>query len=59
MFTWVLTCNDAIQAMIREDLTVSGDDLDEAWEKAKRRFARKYHTRVEYVTITGCRRIAS
>lgn len=54
---YILTCNDSIQSMAREKMTVTADTLDEAWEKAKRRFARKFHTRKMYVAITGVERI--
>ena len=43
--------------MAREKMTVTADTLDEAWEKAKRRFVRKFHTRKMYVAITGVERI--
>ena len=44
--------------MALEKMTVTADNLDEAWEKAKRRFVRKYHTRKMYVAITGVERIS-
>lgn len=43
--------------MEREILTVTAKDIDEAWDKAKTRFARKYHTKKAYVNITGIERI--
>ena len=52
-----LTCNDCIQAMKREVSTVSAETHDEAWDKAKTKFARKYHTKKAYVNITGVERI--
>ncbi len=53
---YILTCNDAIKAMAREDMTVNAATLDEAFDKAKRRFARKYKTSRNYVDITAvCR----
>ena len=52
-----LTCNDCIQAMKREVITVSAETHDEAWDKAKTKFARKYHTKKAYVNITGVERI--
>lgn len=54
--TYVLTCNDVIKAMEREDIKVTAETLDEAWDKAKTRFARKYKTKKEYVDITAVRR---
>ena len=54
---YILTCSDSIQAMAREKMTVTADTLDEAWEKARRRFVRKFHTRKMYVAITGVERI--
>ena len=54
--TFRLTCNDSIQAMEREVVTVTAATLDEAWEKAKTKFARKYRTRKAYVSITGIER---
>ena len=50
---YTLTCSDIIKAMAREDITVTANTLDEAWEKAKVRFARKYKTKKEYVDITA------
>ena len=44
--------------MAREKMTGTADTLDEAWEKAKRRFVRKFHTRKMYVAITGVERIS-
>jgi len=55
---YILTCSDSIHAMALERMTVTADNLDEAWEKAKRRFVRKYHTRKMYVAITGVERIS-
>ena len=55
---YILTCSDSIQAMALEKMTVTADNLDEAWEKAKLRFVRKYHTRKMYVAITGVERIS-
>ena len=55
---YILTCSDSIQAMALERMTVTADNLDEAWEKAKCRFVRKYHTRKMYVAITGVERIS-
>ena len=55
---YILTCSDSIQAMALEKMTVTADNLDEAWEKAKRRFVSKYHTRKMYVSITGVERIS-
>ena len=51
-----LTCSDSIQAMEREVITVTADTLDEAWEKAKTKFARKYHTKKAFVDITATER---
>ena len=47
----------AHRQMACEKMTVTADTLDEAWEKAKRRFVRKFHTRKMYVAITGVERI--
>lgn len=55
---YILTCNDTIQSMTREKITVTADTLDEAWEKAKQRFIRKFHTQKMYVAITGVERIS-
>lgn len=55
---YILTRNDSIQSMTREKMTVTADTLDEAWEKAKRRFVKKFHTRKMYVAITGVERIS-
>lgn len=52
-----LTCSDVMQAMAREIVTVTADDLDEAFRKAKQKFARKHKTRPSYVDITGIERI--
>ncbi len=48
-----LTCNDAYYAMVREDITVTATSLDEAWDKAKTRFARKHKTKKAYIDITA------
>lgn len=50
---YVLTCNDAYNAMVREDITVEAEDLDEAFEKARKRFCRRHRTKAEYVDITA------
>ena len=50
---YILTCNDVIKAMAREDITVTANSLDEAWDKAKVRFARKYKTSKRFVNITA------
>lgn len=55
--TYKLTCNDYIQAMARESITVSADTLDKAWDKAKTKFARKYKTQKSFVEITAAQRI--
>lgn len=55
---YILTCNDSIQSMTREKMTVTADTFDEAWEKAKQRFVRKFHTRKMYVAITVVERIS-
>lgn len=55
--TVILTCSDAVQAMERENVTVKAETLDEAWKIAKKRFARKYKTKQEYVDITAVRRL--
>ena len=55
---YILTCSASIQAMAREKMTVTADTLDEAWEKAKRRFVRQFHTRKMYVAITGLEHIS-
>ena len=55
---YILTCRDPIQATAREKMTVPADTLDEASEKARRRFIRKFHTRKMYVAITGVERIS-
>ena len=46
-----LTCSDVIKAMACEDITVTSNTLNEAWEKAKIRFARKHKTKKSYVDI--------
>lgn len=56
MEKFVLTCNDTIRALVREDVTVTAETLDDAWELAKKRFARKHKTRKEYIDITAVRR---
>ena len=56
MMTVILTCNDVIKALEREDIKVTAETLEEAFEKAKKKFARKYKTKVEYVDITAVKR---
>lgn len=53
----VITCSDVIQAMEREKITVEAADLSEAFDKAKKKFARKYKTRVSCVHCTGVERL--
>lgn len=50
---YILTCCDVVKAMKREDVIVTAHTLDEAWEKAKTRFARKYKTSKNNVDITA------
>ena len=50
---YILTCSDVIKALAREDITVTASSLDEAWDKAKVRFARKYKTSKLFVNITA------
>lgn len=52
-----LTCSDIIKAMARETITVTANTLDDAWEKAKTRFARKYGTKKDYISITAVERL--
>ena len=56
--TFKLTCSDCIQAMEREVIAVTEETLDKACEKAKTKFARKFHTRKAYVSITGIERVS-
>lgn len=50
-----LTCNDVVRAMERETVTVNAECLEDAFEKAKAKFARKYKTKKSFVDITACR----
>ena len=54
---YTLTCSDVIKAMAREDITVTANTLDEAWDKAKANFARKHKTKKDYVDITAVKRL--
>ena len=54
---YVLTCNDSLLAMKREEIAVCAEDLDEAFEKARTRFARKHKTRKSFVNITAVRTV--
>lgn len=52
------TCYDVIQSMEKEYIIIeipSVDDVssDKTWAKIKKRFARRHHTKPEYVDITG------
>ena len=54
------TCNDTIQAMARGEVCKTVDTWDEAcsdrvWDQAKETFARRYHTKRQYVDITAVR----
>ena len=54
-------CSDICNAMVRDIITldVSGPEeacSEENWQRAKRKFARKYKTQVKYVDITGVER---
>ena len=53
---YTLVCNDVIQSMARDRITVSAESLGEAFEKAKAKFARKHKTKKSYVNITGIER---
>lgn len=46
------TCN-CYEPMFREDVTVTADTFDDAWNKAKERVAKKYKAKVEDVAITA------
>lgn len=52
-----LTCNDAYQTMVREDVVVDANNLDEAFEKAKSKFCRKHKTKRAWVDITGVQKL--
>ena len=52
-----LTCNDAVVAMVREDVIVDADDLDEAFEKAKRKFCNKHKTKKRWVNVTAVQHV--
>lgn len=52
------TCSDSITAMVRDYVVLSVSDSCEAcsadtWERVKRTFARRHHTRTSYVNITA------
>lgn len=52
------TCYDVIQSMAKEYIVLeipSVEDVasNETWAKVKKRFARRHHTKQEYVDITG------
>lgn len=57
------TCSDSILAMVRDYIVLSvpdGPDVysspiysSETWEKVKRTFARRHHTKSSYVSITA------
>lgn len=54
--TYILTCNDVIQSFERADIKVTAETLEEAFDLAARKFARKYKTKKEYVDITAIHR---
>ena len=52
------TCYDVIQSIEKDYVIIdipSAEDVTsaETWEKIKKRFSRKHHTKPEYVDITG------
>lgn len=53
-----LTCNDCIKTMKREVVVVTAETLNEAWEKAKTKFAWTHKTQKAFVEITATERIA-
>ena len=52
MKEFILTCN-CYEPMFREDIKVKANNLDEAWDKAKAKAARKYKAKKSYINITG------
>ena len=55
MEKYTLTCN-CYEPPTRENITVTADSIDEAWNKAKKKFARKIKAKIEDVNITACHR---
>jgi hypothetical protein len=53
--TYIMTCN-CYEPPIRENVSVKADTLDEAWDKAKQKFARKYKVKQSDVGITATQR---
>jgi len=39
--------------MFREEVKVKADNFDEAWDKAKKKAARKHHAKVTDIAITS------
>lgn len=54
MKEYTLTCN-CYEPMFREDVKVKANDIEEAWNKAKTKAARKYKAKKIDINITACK----
>ncbi len=52
MKEFILTCN-CYNPMFREDIKIKANDLEEAWDKAKTKAARKYKAKKIDINITA------
>lgn len=50
-----MTCN-CYEPPFREEVVVKADNVDEAWDKAKKKVARKYKVKADDISITSVRR---
>jgi hypothetical protein len=55
MNEYTLTCN-CYEPPVRDRITVQAETLDEAWNKAKKKFNRKYKAKLADINITGVER---
>lgn len=54
MKEYILTCN-CYEPMFREDVKVKADNIEDAWDKAKAKVAKKYKAKKRDISITACR----
>lgn len=56
MKEWIMTCNNT-EDLWREDVRVSAETFDEAWDKAKQKARRKHGGRIANIHITATKEV--
>lgn len=56
MNKYTLTCN-CYAPLVRDNVTVRAETLEEAWDKAKKKFGRKYKAKTIDINITAVHQI--